>query len=121
MGWKFADNEPIYNQIVSRILTQLITGEIEPGNRLPSTRDLAVDAGVNLNTAQRAYVELENRSVIYTKRGSGRFVTEDKEIVEALKIETVKTEVKKFYNRMTSMGVARDRIIELILEMSEVR
>ena len=77
MEWIFEQGRPIYTQIVEQIRINIANGTYEPGQQLPSVRDLAMEAAVNPNTMQRAFSELERDGLIYTVRTSGRFVTEE--------------------------------------------
>ena len=77
MAWDFTDNAPIYMQIVNGLQREIASGAYAPGTRLPSVRDLAMEAGVNPNTMQRALAELERRGLVNAQRTAGRFVTED--------------------------------------------
>ena len=80
------DNErPIYVQLVEKIRLEIISGRLKSGERLPSVRELALTARVNPNTMQKALVELENEGLVYTQRTNGKFVTEDKKIIEKIK------------------------------------
>ena len=77
MAWKFNDNAPIYLQIVNTLKRNIASGAYPPGSRLPSVRDLALEAGVNPNTMQRALSELERSGLVNSQRTAGRFITED--------------------------------------------
>ena len=83
MPWSFQADTPIYTQLVARLQEQIVSGAYPPGSKLPSVRDLAADAGVNPNTVQRAFAELERLGLIYTQRTSGKFVTEDAAAADA--------------------------------------
>ena len=83
MPWSFQADTPIYTQLVARLQEQIVSGAYPPGSKLPSVRDLAADAGVNPNTVQRAFAELERLGLIYTQRTSGKFVTEDASAIDA--------------------------------------
>jgi GntR family transcriptional regulator len=65
---------PFYRQIVDRVLAGISGGQVEPGDRLPTIRDLAVHLGVNPNTVVKAYTELQILGVLHTQQGSGVFV-----------------------------------------------
>ena len=78
MSWQFQADQPIYTQLVARLQQQIVSGGYPPGCKLPSVRDLASDAGVNPNTVQRAFADLERAGLIYTQRTAGKFVTEDR-------------------------------------------
>ena len=71
MKWQFSNDAPIYSQLIHQIQVGIVSGAFPPGQRLPSVRDLATEAGVNPNTMQRALAELERDglvSVSYTHR-----------------------------------------------------
>jgi GntR family transcriptional regulator len=69
------DATPIYAQLERGLRAAIATGRIQPGDQLPTVRQLAVDLRVNANTVARVYVELERAGVIETRRGVGSFVT----------------------------------------------
>ena len=73
----FDSNRPIYIQLVEQLELYIISGKIPPGERLPSVRDLAIQAKVNPNTMQRALAELEDAKLIHTERTNGKFITEN--------------------------------------------
>ena len=79
MPWNLDSSRPIYLQIIERVQMDIITGRYQPGDKLPSVRNLAQEAAVNPNTMQKALSELERSGLIYSQRTSGRFITEDKE------------------------------------------
>lgn len=74
---RFDESRSIYQQIVEYVTDGILTGERAPEDRLPSVRELAVDLGVNPNTVQRAYTELQDRGLVHNQRGVGYFVSAD--------------------------------------------
>ncbi len=76
MAWKFHNNAPIYIQIMEEIKLRIAKGILKPGDKVPPVRDLAINAGVNPNTMQKALSELEREGVLYSERTAGRFVSE---------------------------------------------
>lgn len=78
MQWQFSNEMPIYSQLVEQIKIGIVSGMFPPGERLPSVRDLATEAGVNPNTMQRAMTELERDGLVYSQRTAGRFGSVDK-------------------------------------------
>jgi len=68
-------SEPIFGQLVFQVKARIARGELEPGDKLPSVRELAKDLAINPNTVARAYEALESEGVIVRKQGSGCFVT----------------------------------------------
>lgn len=76
MPWKFNSETPIYLQIMDVIKLRIARGELKPGDKVPSVRELAIEAGVNPNTAQKALSELERDGVLKSERALGRFVAD---------------------------------------------
>ena len=72
---EFENNIPIYLQLVEAMKLQIIAGQLNPGNRIPSVRELAMLHKVNPNTMQKALIELENLKLVYTERTAGKYVT----------------------------------------------
>ena len=114
MDWQIRDDAPIYSQLVAQIKLGIAAGALSPGERLPSVRDLATEAGVNPNTMQRALQELERQGLGYSQRTSGRFVTEDREMIEAAKSALAAEQVRSFLDAMARLGYMRDDILRLI-------
>ena len=77
MGWKIDDGRPIWTQLKEQMIKRIVSGTYSSGEKLPSVRDLAGEAGVNPNTMQKALAELERMGLVYSQRTSGRFVTDD--------------------------------------------
>jgi GntR family transcriptional regulator len=69
---------PVYRQIIDQVLGGISTGNLKPGDQLPTVRQLAVDLAINPNTVVRAYRELEIREVLTTQQGTGTFITDKK-------------------------------------------
>lgn len=105
MPWNLDSSRPIYLQIIERVQMDIITGRYQPGDKLPSVRDLAQEAAVNPNTMQKALSELERSGLIYSQRTSGRFITEDKELIHQMKKELAAAEVSAFVAHMKQLGI----------------
>ena len=118
MQWKFDGSAPIYSQLVEQIKLGIVSGEWIPGQRVPAVRELAVDAGVNPNTMQRALQELERQGLMFSQRTSGRFVTEDTEMIEEAKRTLANRHITAFIRQMQALGYTRQEIVAL-LEDSE--
>ena len=101
-------------QLVERIKLMIVTGELPSGSKLKSVRDLAEEAGVNPNTMQRALAELERDALVYSQRTSGRFVTEDKELLAKMRDEFAEEKVKSFIESLMQLGYKQDEVITLI-------
>ena len=115
----FKANKPIYLQVIDDIKRRSLLGEIKLGDKLPSTRELAVQYTVNPNTAARIYNELEQCGLCYTKRGLGTFVSEDVHLIDTLKAELSSEMIETFVSGMTSLGFSKDEIINLIKNYHE--
>lgn len=121
MAWTLDDSRPIYLQIVERIKASIIAGVYQPGDRLPSVRDLAMEASVNPNTMQKALAELERSGLIYTQRTSGRFITEDTEKMTEMKEQLAKEQIGQFIKNMKQLGFTKKDIERLLqAELKEV-
>ena len=116
MQWKFDGNAPIYTQLVDQMKLGIVSGEWIPGQRIPAVRELAVDAGVNPNTMQRALQELERQGLMFSQRTSGRFVTEDTEMIEDAKRTLANRHITAFIRQMQALGYTRQEIVALLEE-----
>lgn len=112
MNWVFKEGVPLYTQIVDELLMGIARGEYAPGDKLPSVRDLAVEAGVNPNTMQRAYQELERQGYVHAERTSGRFVTEDKDLLEVLRLSLTKGVMEGCRAQLRRIGLSREEIAD---------
>ena len=116
MQWKFDGNAPIYTQLVDQMKLGIVSGEWIPGQRIPAVRELAVDAGVNPNTMQRALQELERQGLMFSQRTSGRFVTEDREMIEDAKRTLANRHISAFIRQMQALGYTRQEIVAMLEE-----
>ena len=119
MPWNLDSSRPINLQIIERVQMDIITGRYQPGDKLPSVRDLAQEAAVNPNTMQKALSELERSGLIYSQRTSGRFITEDKELIHQMKKELAAAEVSAFVAHMKQLGITPEEIRQLLAETIE--
>ena len=101
----FDSRQPIYQQIIDKILTQIARGDLAPGAKVASVRELAVSYGVNPNTMQRSLAKLEEAGYLHTERTSGRFVTDDMEMIEDLKQQAPRKLISDFVQEMIAIGV----------------
>ena len=116
---EYNSNAPIYMQVMRELKKQMIKGELKPGQKMPSNRDLAVLFKVNQNTAARVYREMENEGCCYTKRGIGTFVSEEEEMFENLKKEMAGELLRNFIHEMEDLGYQKDDIISQIEDYKE--
>lgn len=110
---------PIYLQVIHDLKKKMVQGEILPGEKLPSNRELAVVYKINQNTAARIYREMEVEGYCYTKRGIGTFAMEDEEMFEAVKKEMAEELLNNFMREMHDLGFKKDEIIFQIADYEE--
>ena len=114
MTWIFTPDRPIYIQLQEHIKLSIVSGRYPPGDKLPAVRDLALEAAVNPNTMQRALTELERDGLVFTQRTSGRYVTEDGEVIKKVKNELAMELVDAFLVNMAAIGYGADETAALI-------
>ena len=114
MEWNFKNGIPIYTQIVDEMTMRIASGQYPPGGKLPSVRDLALEAGVNPNTMQRALAELERRELVHSERTSGRFVIEEEEILNTLHKVQEKRYFEEFADKLHKIGMSGEDIAEAV-------
>ena len=114
MSWVLDSGRPIYLQIVERLELSIVSGQFKPGDKVPSVRELAVEAGVNPNTMQKAMVELERQGLVHSERTSGRFITEDEAMITQVREELAKKQIQEFMEKMNKMGFDGEEIVTLL-------
>ncbi len=116
---EYNNNLPIYLQVINQIKKDMIQGRLPMGEKLPSTRELAVQYQINPNTAVRVYKEMEQSGMCFTKRGLGTFVTEDAEVIKTMKEEMAKELLDGFVNEMQDLGFTKEELVELLSKRLE--
>ena len=116
MGWQLDKNRPIYIQLVEELQSRIVSGAYPPGAKVDSVRDLAAEAAVNPNTMQRALAELEQSGLLRAERTSGRFVTEDEELIAAVRKSLAKEKIEAFVRDMSVLGYRKQDMIILVKE-----
>lgn len=116
MHWVFSPDAPIYLQVVRQLEQMIASGMLAPGDRLLSVREFASQANVNPNTMQKALTELENRGIVFSKRTSGRFITDDPQRISKLRMELAEKEISDFLSAMKRLGYSESEAAGLILE-----
>lgn len=110
---------PIYLQVINELKKRMVKGELKPGEKMPSNRELAVLFKVNQNTAARIYREMESMGLCYTKRGIGTFVSEEDDMISGLKKEMAEELVRNFMQEMEDLGFQKGDIIDRIADYKE--
>lgn len=120
MNWELNSERPIYAQIIEKVIMDIISGVYRPGERLPSVRELAMDAAVNPNTMQKALAELERTGLVKSQRTSGRFITEDTDLIMDEKRKIARKEIQDFRDKMNAIGFTTEEIVQLMYEKEKV-
>ncbi|SDD05797.1 DNA-binding transcriptional regulator YhcF, GntR family [Terribacillus halophilus] len=108
----FQSSQPIYLQLADRLNRQIVSGELKPGDKLPSVREMAVSSKVNPNTVQRTYRELEASGIVESRRGQGTFVTENEDILLSIREKLKQEQIENFIQVMHDMGYQNQEITE---------
>jgi GntR family transcriptional regulator len=112
MTEEYTASKPIYLQIADRIIREIVRKELSPGDKLPSVREMAVQSGVNPNTIQRTYSELERMDIVETRRGQGTFVTEKEEVLSVLNEKVQEEVIELFIKNMRELGLTKEQMIK---------
>ena len=119
MVWTFDSDQPIYTQLVDRIKFAIVSGELKPGDRMSAVRELALEAGVNPNTMQRALQQLEREGLVFAQRSAGRFVTEDTDVIGRVRSALAAQQVKRFRDAMQALGCTEEEMKTLLFGSGE--
>ena len=113
---EFSASTPIYLQVVEEIKRLMISGELKPGEKLWSARDMALRYQINPNTAARVYKELEAIELCFTKRGLGTYITEDQGMVEKLRNERAEQLIQSLVTEFKNLGYTKEDVHKLLDE-----
>jgi len=114
LKWKFDNDRSISAQISETIQKGILSGVYPPGSGIPSVRALAVEAGVNPNTMQKALAELEAQGLLHTQRTSGRTVTSDEKLITELRQRMATSYIDAFFQSMMGLGIEPQLAIEML-------
>ena len=117
MNWKFTGDRPVYQQIMETLRGAIVQGELAPGGKVPSVRDLAAQAQVNPNTMQRALTELEREGLLVGGGTSGRKVTTDAEILNAMKERILWELAQECAEKFMVFGVSPSQVAQLLQKL----
>lgn len=117
--WDLKSDRPIYLQLIEQIEIRIFSGVYPPGSKLPSVRELAQEAAVNPNTMQKALSTLEEDGLVYTNRTSGRFITEDENMILQARQKLAQEQIAEFVERMKSLGFDKAETLKIISTMLE--
>lgn len=116
MAIQFDNNLPIYMQIMAYIKKQVISGQLKPGDKILSVRELATELQINPNTVQRTFQELEREGIVETRRGLGRYVTSEESKIMEIKKEMAGDLLHYFIQSMHELGFENQDIIVIVNE-----
>ena len=119
MNWRFSGDRPVYQQIMSLIRGAVLRGELSPGGKIPSVRELAAEAQVNPNTMQRAMSELEREGLLVSGGTSGRTVTEDGEVLKQLRERTLKELAQECAEKFMVFGITPSQAAQLLMNLEK--
>ena len=115
---EFKNGIPIYIQLISYVKISIVNGKYPPGSKIPAVREMALEVGVNPNTVQRAFTELEREGLLRTERTNGRFVTEDSDMLISVKKNMSDSMIEEFFNKLEQLGMSRKEIVESVKNWS---
>jgi len=114
----FRSSEPVTGQICEQIRLLILSGQLRPGDQLPTVRQLAADLRVNFNTVARAYRQLDEEGLISTQHGRGTFVIgPPAEAAAELRHEAFLVLTQRFVTQATQLGFDAQTILERVVEV----
>ena len=116
MIWRLDKNRGICPQICEQLCARIVAKEFLPNQRLMSVRGVALEAGVNPNTVQRAFEQLEGQGVLRSERGSGWVVSEDIGCAQNLYQEMVRQKCQQFFLELQDLGMTPEEVKNLVKE-----
>lgn len=119
MDWILDKSRAICPQISEQLCMKIASGEFAPAERLMSVREVAMQAGVNPNTVQRSFEELEQKGILYSIRGSGWYVAEDISLAKDVLEEIKRAKTKAFFEAMNMLGLENSEVKKYIEEWEE--
>lgn len=111
---KFDTKQPIWLQLVAEFERRILVGTWSPGEKVPGVRDLALELGVNPNTVQRAFAELERGEMVRTERTAGRFVTDQSNRIDELRRSAGAEAADGYVREAKRLGMSRQSAIDLL-------
>ena len=116
MSWNLDKNRPICPQIVEQICVKIARGDFRPEEKLLSVRDVAVEAGVNPNTVQKSFEQLEQEGLIYSIRGSGWYVADAAELARKIVMDLIHRKTEAYFSDMALLGSSAEETKNYVKE-----
>ena len=108
----------LLQELAEKLTEQIVSGQLAAGEKVPPVRELAAQAGVNPNTMQRALAEMEREGLMFTNRTSGRYVTEDREMIGKVREQIAGERITEFLSGMSQLGFTEQDIVALLEKRS---
>ena len=115
---KLSKSRAIGPQLCEQLCASIAAGDVKPGQRLMSVREIAMNLGVNPNTVQHALETLGQQGILYSQQGSGWYISEDTTAACALHQKTVQGKLDSFFREMEQMGLSPEETKKLVEEWS---
>lgn len=109
----YQDSRPIYEQISEKFKILILKGILEPDEKMPSVRQLAMDLSTNPNTVQRAYSELERQGFLYSVKGKGNFVSPNPNLRDMKKQELLER-LRALLKESEDSGIPREELLSAL-------
>ena len=119
MEAKFNNRDPVYVQVIQHFKEQMAKGYYEPGQEIPSRRELANTLKINPNTAQRAYKEMEEQGLIFTEGNLPSRITRDEQMLRRVREELIGEAVDQFVHSVQTINVALPEVLDLVKDAYE--
>lgn len=114
---QFDPKVPIWHQLVEEFSRRISTGQWPGGTKVPSVRELAVELGVNPNTVQKSLAELDRLGLTYSERTSGRFVTDDRQLIAASTQGQAAETTTEYVTKMRGLGASLEDTLALVTKL----
>lgn len=115
------DPRPMYEQVVEQVEKLVARGVWQADDKVPSVRQMAMELSLNPNTVQKAYSELLGRGVIYSVKGKGNFVSNNREKIKETKLMEIREEIRQLLSRARELGITKAECNELLDSLKEVQ
>lgn len=116
MDVTFNKRDPIYMQVMHYFKRLIVSGDLKPGDEMPSRRQLANQLKINPNTVQRAFSEMEEQHLLYTEPNKPSKITEDPTVLKQLKKEWLNQAINQFVSAIDPVDISLDELVSLIEE-----
>lgn len=116
MNWKLDKERAICPQIAEQLCVKIALGELQDGEKLSSVREIALEAGVNPNTVQKAFEQLEDVGLIYSVRGSGWFVANNRVTAKNIVSNLIRNKTISYIYEMKALGLSLEETKKYVEE-----